>query len=199
MLRSLVQFIRTTLVGGVVFLIPFLVITLLIGQALDILARLARPLGRVAPRWVDYGETTQITIAAAGLLVLAFLSGVFARTRPGQALVDWVESSVLGALPQFSFARGVAESLEAGDEKGRVVLVPSDAGLSLGFLFEEPVEGLYPVFLPDAPQWTAGSVIFVEEAKLHPIDMTMLEATRLLKRLGAEERPLLERIARRRR
>lgn len=197
MLRSLVQFVRTTFVGGVVFLIPFLVIALLVGQALDILRQLARPLERVAPRWVEFGPTLQLTFAALGLLLLAFLAGVFARTRPGQSLVGWVESSVLGALPQFSFARGVAESLEAGEEKGRVVLVPLDAGQALGFLFEDPVDGLYPVFLPDAPQWTTGTVIFVEEAKLRHIDMTMLEATRLLKRMGAEERGLLERIARR--
>jgi uncharacterized membrane protein len=197
MIRSLVQFIRTTFVGGIVFLIPFLVIALLVGQAMDILRRLARPLERVAPRWLDFGPTTQLIFAAAGLLLLAFQAGVFARTRPGQALVGWIEGSVLGALPQFSFARGVAESLEAGEEKGRVVLVPADAGLSIGFLFEEPVEGLYPVFLPDAPQWTTGSVIFVEEANIRHIDMTMLEATRLLKRMGAEERGLLERIARR--
>lgn len=197
MIRPLLKFVRTTIIGGIVFLIPFLVIALLVGQALAFGSKLARLLSGFVPSWLDFGPASHVPVAAAGLLLLAFLSGVFARTRAGQSLVAWIENSVVGALPQFNFVRGVAESIESGDQMGRIVLVPADAGQQLGFLFEEPVNGLYPVFLPGAPQWTSGSIVFVEEANIRQLDMTMLEATRLLKRMGAHEQALIERIAQR--
>lgn len=197
MIRPLLKFVRTTIIGGIVFLIPFLVIALLVGQALAFGSKLARLLSGFVPSWLDFGPASHVPVAGAGLLLLAFLSGVFARTRAGQSLVAWIENSVVGALPQFNFVRGVAESIESGDQMGRIVLVPADAGQQLGFLFEEPVNGLYPVFLPGAPQWTSGSIVFVEEANIRQLDMTMLEATRLLKRMGAHEQALIERIAQR--
>jgi len=194
MLRPVLKFVRTTVVGGIIFLIPLLVVSLIIGQALAVGQKLATPLSKALPRWLEFGVAVHVAIPALGLLLLAFLAGLFARTSAGAALFTWVENSIVGALPQFNFARGVAESLEAGEEKGKVVLVPTDAGLQFGFLFEEPVDGWYAVFIPGAPQWTSGSVVFAEEKAIRPLDMTMLEATRFLKRLGAHERELLKRL-----
>jgi uncharacterized membrane protein len=110
----------------------------------------------------------------------------------------WVENSLIGSLPQFNFVRGIAESVDATHESNvEVVLVPADAGWALGFVFESGDGAVVPVFLPGAPQWTSGSVVFADRAAIRPAGVDFIEAMKIMKKLGVGSGNVVKALAER--
>ncbi|TFU01087.1 hypothetical protein EUV02_12290 [Polymorphobacter arshaanensis] len=183
--RSVAQFVRATLVGGVIFLVPVLVIAVLLRHGIKLATKLAAPLLKHMPDLIG-GILVADLVAATLLLLLAFAAGLFARTNPGQSMIQWVENSLIGSLPQFNFVRGVAEGVGGSDDRHvDVVLVPTDAGLNLAFVFEPSDAPWVAVFIPGAPDWRAGGVAFVERANMQPAGIGFIEAIKVLRKLGS--------------
>jgi uncharacterized membrane protein len=119
------------------------------------------------------------------LIALALVAGLFVRTTTGQRMLQWMENSIIGSLPQFNFVRGIAEGVGGAEDKHvEVVLVPTDAGLNFGFIFAETDAHWVPVFIPGAPEWTSGAVAFVERGNMHPSGVGFVEAIKILHKLG---------------
>lgn len=173
--------------GGLIFLTPIALLAFVVGKALGVARELTGGLVRFVPEWLASGPVAELLVAAALLLLATFLAGLFARTGPGQAMVGWVQRSIVATLPQFRLAHAMLSQLEdaqAGQSEVQVVLVPEDDWL-LGFIFE-PVDGPYvPVFVPDAPGWTAGKVSFLARETLHPAGISFAQAIGILTRQGA--------------
>ena len=186
-MKALRKVLRDTLVGGIVFMLPFLVIALILGQALDVASHLYAPIVRAIPAFADYSVFGQMLLSIASLVLIALLSGVFVRTVPGQQLFRWLETSILGAIPQFATARLLVEGI-ADEELARVVMVPDDDTLRIGFAFQMVTEGWLPVYLPGAPDWRAGELILVDANKVIWPTVKTSDLTLLLGRLGADQR-----------
>ncbi len=183
--RSFGQFVRATLVGGVIFLVPVLVVAVLLRHGIKLAAKIAQPLLTHMPELIG-GIIVADLVAATMLLMVAFAAGMFARTRPGQHMVQWVENSLIGSLPQFNFVRGFAEGVGAADDRHvEVVLVPTDAGLNLGFVFEPSDAPWVAVFIPGAPDWRSGGVAFVERGNMQPAGIGFIDAIKVLRKLGS--------------
>ena len=122
---------------------------------------------------------------SVALLVLAFVAGMMARTGLGQRFMVWVENSLIGSLPQFNFVRGMADSIDDTEASSvEVVLVPADAGWALGFVFEPGDGDTVAVFLPGAPQWTSGSLVFADRATVRPAGVGFGKAILIMQKLG---------------
>ena len=185
MRRRILGFVRTTLVGGVVFLLPVVLIVWIARQVFALAAKVSKPVAAIMPDAVDGAFAASLATIFI-LLVAAFAAGLFARTRAGQAMFQWLENGLIGSLPQFNFVRGIADSIDdTGNQGVHVVLVPADAGLALGFVFEGRERAWVPVFLPGAPQWTSGSIVFAEAANVRDAGIGFAKAIVVLKRLGA--------------
>ncbi len=182
--RSFGAFVRATLVGGVIFLVPLLLVVVLLRHGIKLAGKLAQPLMTHMPELFG-GIIVADLVAASLLLLMAFVAGLFARTRSGQRSIQWIENSLMGSLPQFNFVRGVAEGLGgSGERHVDVVLVPTDAGLNLAFMFEPGDGDWVAVFIPGAPDWRSGAVAFVERADIRPAGIGFIAAIKLLRKLG---------------
>lgn len=196
MKRPFMQFLRTTLVGGMTFLLPVVIIAWLFGKAMDLARKLAQPAMALLPKSLVGGVIIGAIETAAAILIIAFVAGLFARTRTGQSFMAWVENSVIGSLPQFNFVRGIADSIDdAHEEAVEVVLVPADAGWALGFIFAQADGPVVPVFLPGAPTWTSGSVVFAERAVIKPAGVAFAQAIGILRKLGVGADDVVTQIA----
>jgi uncharacterized membrane protein len=185
MKRTFLGFLRTTLVGGITFLLPIVLIAWLFQKAMGLAGILAKPALALLPDSLAGGVVIGAIETSAALLILAFAAGLMARTNLGQRFMAWVENSLIGSLPQFSFVRGIADSVDDSDDNHvEVVLVPADAGWALGFIFEPSDAAFVPVFLPGAPQWTSGSVVFAERANIRPAGIGFPGAIKIMKKLG---------------
>jgi uncharacterized membrane protein len=197
MKRPVQGFFRTTLVGGLTFLLPIVLIAWLFQKAMGLAGKFAKPAMALLPESLAGGVIVGALETGVALLIVAFAAGLIARTALGQRFMAWVENSLIGSLPQFSFVRGIADSVDDSDHAHvEVVLVPADAGWALGFIFEASDAAVVPVFLPGAPQWTSGSVVFAERANIRPAGIGFPGAIKIMKKLGVGSDKVVSALAR---
>jgi uncharacterized membrane protein len=177
---------KSTLLGGLLFLLPVVLIAWLLGKALGFARRLSDPIVQAAGVDTVAGVAVGTILSVFALILVAFLAGVVATTSIGQTAYRKLESSVLALIPQWRMARALIESAET-DSKSEleVVMVPTDAGWCLGFVIEKPEGDWWPIFIPGAPQWTSGSVSFAHTDQVKQTGLTAAQAVLLMRRLGA--------------
>ena len=185
-MKSIKEFLKTTLVGGLMFLVPVVLLLVVLGKALQFAGKVAQPVARMLPISHVGGVAVATLIAAAILLLIALLAGLAARTGPGRRVTHWFEESILGGMPQYRMVKSMAEGLtqiESG-EGLQPVLMRGDEGWMLGYQVEVLPRDWRVIFLPASPTPMSGNVIYVEGTRVKPLDMTMREAMVLVKRLG---------------
>lgn len=185
-MNSLKQFLKVTLVGGLMFLVPVVLLLVVLRNAMQFAGKVARPLAAALPPGPMGGPAVAALLAILILLVIAFGAGLLARMPSGRRITRWFEESILGGLPQYRMVKSVAEGLaqiEAGDGM-QPVLMRGDEGWQLGYWIEDLPGGWVAVFLPAAPTPMSGNVLYVTADRVRPLDIPMTEAMRLVKRVG---------------
>ena len=180
------SFLKATLVGGLMFLVPVVLLAVVLRHALQFAGKVAKPIAALLPISHVGGVAVATLLAAAILLLIAFLAGLLSRTAIGRGVTHWFEESILGALPQYRMVKSLAAGLtqvESGDGM-QPVLMRGDEGWMLGYQMEELPGGWRVVFLPASPTPMSGNVLYVEAARVRALDITMREAMQLVKRLG---------------
>ncbi len=179
------EFTRTTVIGGALFLLPIFVVLLVLGKVFGLMGALTEPLVNVMGVKTVGGIAASSLLTAFGVILAAFLAGLFARTPAGQAALTWIQDGVSATLPQFSLIQGVARNIGSDHEDAElpVVLVPTDAGWALGLLLE--AEGdWHAVYLPGAPDMSSGSVAYAHADQIHRTDLTLKQLWMVLRGRG---------------
>lgn len=185
-MKALTSFFKTTLVGGLLFLIPLGVILLVLKHVMQIAAKVAAPIAAHIPVSQFAGVTAVTLVAALVLLLIAFLAGLMARTQLGRRMSSWFEESILGGLPQYRMAKSMAEGF-AQIESGagmHPVLVRVDDGWQLAYRLEELHGGWVTVFVPQAPTPMSGNFLYVAAHRIRPLPISMATAMKLVKAVG---------------
>jgi uncharacterized membrane protein len=184
-LDQALEFTRTTVIGGALFLLPIFVVLLVLGKVLGLMVGLTEPLVTALGVNTVGGIAVSNLITIFAVLLLAFVAGLFARTRPGQSALTWIREGVAATIPQFSLIHDVARNVGSDDEVADmpIVLVPTDAGWALGLLLE--AEGdWHAIFLPGAPQMSSGSVAYAHTDQIHRTDLTLTQLWGMLRARG---------------
>lgn len=187
-MKKTAQFIKDTLVGGVLFLLPGALLLWLAEKVLPLARQLMKPVEGLFPGHLVAQFALGTLLAVLALLLVAFIAGLLARTAPGQRLIRWIEESIVGSLPQYRMAKSVLEGRGGGDGDGvpdvQPVLVPAGEGWRIGMKFDSIEGGWASVFLPNSPKARTGSIVLLPESSLRPLDLPIGETTLLLSRLG---------------
>jgi len=180
------SFLKTTFVGGLMFLVPVVLLAVLLRHAMQLADKVAKPIAALLPVSQIGGVAVPTVIAVTILVLIAFLAGLLSRTPVGRRITHWFEESILGGLPQYRMVKSLADGLTQieSDDGIRPVLMRGDEGWMLGYQMEELPGGWRVVFLPASPTPMSGNVLYVEAAKVRALDITMREAMQLVKRLG---------------
>jgi len=101
-------FLKATILGGVLFLLPLAIVLILLAYALRLASKVAKPISDYLDlqQWSDFAGIGIVTLLSALLLVfIAFAAGIAARTYLGGRVTRWFEGSLLGRLPQYQMVR----------------------------------------------------------------------------------------------
>jgi uncharacterized membrane protein len=191
------SFLKATVVGGVMFLVPVVLLLIVFGKGMQFAGKIAVPLAKWLPISHLGGVAVATLLAAAILLLLALLAGFAARTGPGRRITHWFEESLLGGMPQYRMVKSLAEGLtqiESGAGM-KPVLVRGDEGWMLGYQVEELPGDWRVVFLPASPTPMSGNVLYVEGDRVQPLSIPMQEAMVLVKRFGIGSAARLRNVA----
>ena len=181
-----VGFLKTTIIGGLIFLIPFVLIVSVLGKAIKTMIVVARPLEKMIPL-ESIGGIAVIHILAILLLVfLCFLAGLFARGSAGKRAFNWLDSKLIMMIPGYSFIKGFTGTIEKDESK--TVMIPVLAKLDdqtlLGFEIERLNDGQVVVFLPGSPDTTSGTVAYMTEDRIQKLDIDFAATYKILRTLG---------------
>ena len=106
-MRTLAEFTKTTLIGGVLVILPIYVVVLLLAKAINGLLALLAPITAQVPAAVQFRQIVAILL----LVAICFVIGLIVRTGPGLRAKNAFERAVLEKLPGYTFLRGLAKRL----------------------------------------------------------------------------------------
>lgn len=183
------DFLKMTIAGGMLFLVPVAVVLFILGHALRLAAKFVQPISDNLH--LDHlhtiGGVGVVTILAVLVLVLvSFVAGIVAQTNMGVRITRWVENSLLGGLPQYQLLKSMAEGLAQVESASGVMpaLVSIAGGWQMGYLLDSLENGWVAVFLPQAPTPMSGNVMYFPATRVRPLDITMGQAMTIVKRIG---------------
>jgi uncharacterized membrane protein len=178
------QFLKTTLIGGLLILVPIYFSALLLLKAGSGLVALLAPVTALLPEGLQ--ELRQVA-AIAAVVLACFTLGLVARTRPGRFMLGGFERRVLEKIPGFAVMRGVARRVsgQSDDSQFQPVLVEIEDALTPAFIVEELDDDRFVVLVPSVPTPAAGSLYVLPRARVHWVDVPVTEAVAVITRWGA--------------
>lgn len=179
------KFLKATIVGGLLFLLPVVLILIVLRRALQAAGKVAEPLSALLPDALA-GAVAATILAALVLVLISFLAGLVARTRAGRRTMRLVENSLLGGIPQYQLVKGMAEGLAQVEnaEGVKPALVSIEDGWQIGYLLEPLENGWVTVFLPQAPTPMSGTVMYLPADRVRPLEIPMVKAVSIVKHIG---------------
>ena len=193
-MKRITSFIKTTLIGGLFFVIPIVLVLLIIGKILEIFRKLVTPIADIIPLETIGGITLSGIIALLVLLLLCFIAGLFANTKKANDLKNWIEATILSNIPGYTLLKGMTESVAGLDSENLkdVVLVDIEEVWQIGFLMDEIDDELSSVYIPGAPNPMSGDVFFVKNERLKKLDLPELSAMKIYKKMGLDAKQILK-------
>jgi len=180
------SFLKTTLIGGLIFLIPFVILVAVIGKALKVMIFFAKPLAQMLPFEAVAGIAVINILALLVMILLSFIAGLLARSAPGRRAFKWLDQKLMAIIPGYAFIKGFTGSMEEGEDKKVLVpvLIRLDDQSMIGFEVERLDNGLVAVYLPGSPDTWSGTVAYMTEDRVEKLDTDFATASKTLRTLG---------------
>lgn len=186
-MKGLSGFIRTTVIGGVFYLVPIVVFVAVIGKALGITRKLVAPLAQIFQLHGPLSFLSERVLAIVVIVLFCFSAGLIAKTRAGKGFTRWLEANVLSLVPGYTLIQSMTESRSGAEEQsGReAVLARIEDAWQIALLVERLDNGHVAVYIPGAPNPSSGSVYFMTEDRIKPLGIPVSAAFRCVRGLGA--------------
>jgi uncharacterized membrane protein len=188
-MRSIAEFTKTTLIGGVLVIIPIYLSVLLLVKAFAGVVGLVAPITHGLPPTLPFRELIAILV----LIAVCFVSGIAVRTGPGLRAKSALERSLLERIPGYALIRGLAGRIVGKEDEHAftVVLAEIEDALVPAFLVEDCGNGQCAVFVPSVPTPAAGAIYIIANERVHPVDVPFTRAVAVISKWGAGSSELL--------
>ncbi len=192
-MKLIPRFVKATIVGGFLFVIPLILMGLVLRRGLDLVGKVVGPLAAHFPdhRIMGVGLTT--VLSAVVILIGSFVLGLAAQTAAGRRVREWLEWTILGKMPGYAMVKGILQGSTGleGEEAARVVLARFENAWQLAVLVETHSDGHCAVYVPGAPSPASGAIYFLPADRVRPTDIPMAKALATLRHFGAGSEELL--------
>jgi uncharacterized membrane protein len=182
-MKSLLQFLKITLVGGLLVVLPLWLSLLLLFKAIKGAMAMLVPIVKLLPQTVVHERIVALLL----LLLICFGVGLLIRTEAGKRIGDWLEKHLLGRLPGFSIVRGMIRQFagEKEEQSFQPALVEIEEALVPAFIIEEHADGQFTVFVSSSPTPMAGAIYILQPERVHPVDVPLRKAMVCVTKWGA--------------
>ncbi len=173
--------VRTTIVGGLLFLIPFVLVVVIAGKSYQIMRSIARPISDALG--IDrVGFVAMIDLVTLLLtLAICYTAGHLATSERGKRAYQVLDQRLLDIWPRYAFIKATASGVAREQaEHMRPVLVRFDDQSQLAFEVERD-DAQVVVYLPGSPDPWSGAVSFIEIDRVTPIDCDMQAVLKALR------------------
>ena len=184
-MKALVEFSKTTLIGGILIILPIYVSILLLAKAIKGLLAVVGPITASLPVTVEFRQFAAILV----LVAICFVTGLLARTGPGVRAKNAFEKAVLSKLPGYGLLRSLTGRIagQADEPAFAPALVEIEEALVPALIIEELEDGSYTVLVPSVPTPMAGA-LYIHQGNGYIQSMCRLRRRSRYSRNGARGR-----------
>ena len=180
------NFIKTTTIGGIVFMVPIVIIIVILGKAFELMLKVARPIDKLIPIESIGGIAVANLLALLAVLVICFVAGVAARSALAKKFYQAIDNGLL-AIPGYAFVKAHTDSMKLGQAEAKSmqpVMVRFDDNSQIGFEIERLDNGQVVIYLPGAPDPWSGRVVYFHTDRVKKLELSVSEAINNVSRLG---------------
>lgn len=155
--KNRVQFVLTTAIGGIVFLVPLVILGVVLVKAVGVMMIIAQPMADFLPIDSIGGVALANILALLAVILLCFLAGLLARQALASTFVRQLESKVLVNLPGYIMIKNLVSGFDPSRAEGlKPVLVQLGTAERVGYEVQKLEDGRSTIFLPSSPNPFSG-------------------------------------------
>ena len=192
-MQGAIRFIKTTLVGGVLFLVPVVIMLAILGKAYQLAMKIVTPLLAMVPvAALNYPLALKLA-GVVFLIFICFMAGILAGRKKARQATQWLEDNILVHVPGYLLLKSVTRSAAGIEDESlaKPVLARIEDAWQIGFLVEQ-LEGKHlAIYVPGAPNARSGSVYFMTEDRVRPLDVPLPKVMKCMRQLGGGSSGLL--------
>lgn len=193
-MKTLMHFIKTTITGGLLFLIPLVLIVIVVTKAFNLLRPLLeRGVARLQIETI-MGVAVLTMLTTLLLVLICFAAGLLIHFDKMRSIKKMMEDLILKFVPGFKYVKAIAgdQPAAAADAFLAILLQDGDAWV-IAFIVEQNPNGYTTVFIPESPMGNSGNSKMLRTSSLCYYDLSVKEALSCLRRYGAGALELLGR------
>ena len=181
-MKRALAFLKATLLGGVIVVLPAWLAMLLVLKVLAHLEVFVKPVSSHLPHSLAHPRVIAILV----LVGLCFLVGSAIQTAIGAKAERTAERLVLERIPGYTVLRSLASRLSDHAETAsfQPALVEMEEALVPAFIVEQHTGNRCTVFIPSVPTPMAGAVYIIDNSRVHPLDLPAVSVMQCISRWG---------------
>ena len=185
-MKGLAQFIKTTVFGGLIFLIPIAIGVLILKKSYNALNNLSQPLAEKLGLNVGSGRILMEIIIILIIVLFCFLAGLLVRSNRSFLQLPFANRVAALLIPGFEIIKAQShESIHKADgEPWQAVFLKGEISWLLAFIVERTDEGVCSVFVPEIPKMDAGELMIMTESEMEYIPINAKDVFGYLKSFG---------------
>ncbi len=183
----MIKFVKTTVIGGLLFLVPVILLVIVLTKVFSLLLLIAKPLDDMIPLDSIGGIAIANILVILMIILICFLAGILATGKYMKKFQVAIENNILIKLPGYAIIKGFIDGInttEKASENFVPVLVTFDDHQMLCFEIERTSDEKIVVYLPRAPNPWSGTVLYVDKDRVKPINASVTEAVKNIQSLG---------------
>ena len=193
--RSSLSFLKTTIIGGLLVVIPLSLIIIIFGDLFATLMDVTRPMAKYLPFAALISTLIVTLLALVGILLICFFTGLIVRTSWGIAGKHWFENRVLNRIPMYNIIKNLAHQF-VGEEGTQFLPAEIDLHDSncavLGAIVEELGDGRLAVYVPSTPAAAVGQIYLIPEKRVKRLNASLGATINSITEWGIGTRKLYE-------
>jgi uncharacterized membrane protein len=180
---KLKHFLKTSLLGGVVVILPVAILVSVTVWVFDLVASWIQPITNIVIKDTQTNEFIAESFVIILIMATCFFVGVLVRTRLGGFFYSLVETRILRLAPGYSMIKETVLQL-FGSRKDSpfssvaLAQIFCNSTLATCFITDTHEDGSFTVFVPTGPNPTSGLIYHLEGKYVHPVAIPVQDAMR---------------------
>lgn len=185
-MNKVLQVLKTTVLGGVIFLVPFAFLLMIAEKVFTTARKVADPIKSVFPANDFFGVNLIVILIIFGF---CYLAGMLARKSAIARRTAHLDKTLVKKVPGYMQMKGIISGHigEDDDDENKmepVLVRDAGGGVRLGFSIERDPNGFVVVFFPGVPNTQSGSASAIPADRVEKLDMSRHKAMDILQFYG---------------
>ena len=180
-----IQFIATTIIGGLLFLVPVVFLGFVLTKAVGFMMIIAEPMADFIPVDSVGGVALANLIAIVAVIIVSFFAGLIARNALASGFIESLESKFLMRIPGYSIVKGIKGGFDKDETNHfKPVALALGSAARVGFEIQKLPDGRSMIFIPSVPNSFSGITQVLPADQITYLDVPMTAIMELSERYG---------------